>query len=654
MCTDDYLTEHPCDRPYTLERGQCTLLIERYINRHGPSRIVMTAYVVVINLFCLVLSLRNFAKMRVTFLRRHALNNGWRHFLAMPGAQMHLSMIGVFVSILVSCYDIRGYGGRLSYMVHLLMSEFGTCSMIFTVYAATATWWKAIMGHAADGDSSFSWFVGQCVFFVIVLANHTAMPILAIHYRPDDATIGVIDGRIYAYKLVIQFTILFLGAVCLTLQYRIIYRKLNASAAIRAEQTSGAERTSFGSMRRSLKSSVNKTRTSFGRARPSLRRMVSSPSSTSLVRVATAQADLSQTMVTGSTTRARHTRVMDDIRLSGELSHQAARPPPQQGGLREGKQEEGLQGRKQEPEERQQRRRPRGKRRRSLADMRTWASNTQRQRSMNASAIGALSFRTLRNFSRASVASNEARISRFLAAVWLAQALNFVYTCIEVRRGFYQCFTYTKVPEQEWYETYLLLQSLAAVVVTVMYMRSSPKARRVVPSTHASNRVTNSRMRGARVVTAGGEDSRAMPSSAVCDEQTSTGTARVKRGSPSPPVEAFQSSDSSQAWASREHLYALPAEGSSEPRESAPPRDPPLKILSSKRNLEDDDAQAQAKRKILHPIPSRRGSARSIQHSSSTSSLRTSHALFSPKPAESPGSSTKGEGKLRDDGGGAA
>ena len=80
----------------------------------------------------------------------------------------------------------------------------------------------------------------------------------------------------------------------------------------------------------------------------------------------------------------------------------------------------------------------------------------------------------------------------------------------------------------------------------------------------------------------------------------------------------------------------------------------PLYFLHGEVYTEDDDAQAQAKRKILHPIPSRRGSARSIQHSSSTSSLRTSHALFSPKPAESPGSSTKGEGKLRDDGGGAA
>jgi len=98
MCTKEYLTEHPCDKPWLphSETGECSVLAEDYILQHGPSRIVLSIYATLIPLFAVYVT-RNKLQDIWKNSKRRSLQRGIRdkkeqlkQFLYSPSCQLYL------------------------------------------------------------------------------------------------------------------------------------------------------------------------------------------------------------------------------------------------------------------------------------------------------------------------------------------------------------------------------------------------------------------------------------------------------------------------------------------------------------------------------------------------------------------------------------
>mmetsp|Transcript_2934 Transcript_2934/g.11883 ORF Transcript_2934/g.11883 Transcript_2934/m.11883 type:complete len:518 (-) Transcript_2934:169-1722(-) len=203
MCTDDYLTEHPCDEPYTIgDDGLCSKLVEDALWEHGPSRLVFSVFVGVVSLACLLTQLRRLRILWLEATQRANRERSFAQWLLVPSTQMNIFLTYLSILLLIHSVDIFGYGGRLHFVFAMLVMDQATFAVVAVVVHGLAGWWRTALrichAHIERWLLILSWST-----VLLCGVDLSLMSFLGIHMRPVDGTLGVINGFIDAAKLFI-------------------------------------------------------------------------------------------------------------------------------------------------------------------------------------------------------------------------------------------------------------------------------------------------------------------------------------------------------------------------------------------------------------------------------------------------------------------
>ena len=242
-CTTNYLKELPCDWPFTHSvNGQCDLLIETRIFRNGMSRAIFTTYATLIALVSLgMTSLRLKEIWEASPVKKGGGTGALGRFAQLPSTQMYFGALWAFFFQALASVDIQGMGGRLPVVFKDVLYDWVAFGMLVVLASASHAWYN-ILHHgvavkARKGCAKYDLLPRtKAAILVMDFLALTVLPILIAEMRPDDASLGVYNGRLSALKSVILIGSLVSWILCFTVQYIVIRRRLTKSLARREKQ----------------------------------------------------------------------------------------------------------------------------------------------------------------------------------------------------------------------------------------------------------------------------------------------------------------------------------------------------------------------------------------------------------------------------------